>query len=283
LQFSQQPLLTDEKPLAMEGETDWIADFGKAAPARRCDPAAAEYGFRPRGTAAGDIPSVRAVFVRPMFLEDRYLNHPYYDPLWAELERLGITAAGHATAELWNPEWTSPGPFFEKIKDRLVQPIAPGGGGGPFAGGSGGAILIFEHEADVKSHAGARGILRAVHLITQSVWVAVVKRARYSFSVRPITCRSSARSVRLDVPGGDSASFHSAPSALRRRRRIASSLIASVRSLSAPASSASAPADSFRRRFTSAEPAICHSSFFSVIIIWLTGLPLLEFGLVLGE
>jgi len=88
LQFSQQPLLTDEKPLAMEGETDWIADFGKAAPARRCDPAAAEYGFRPRGTAAGDIPSVRAVFVRP---------------------------------------------------------------------------------------AGARGILRAVHLITQSVWVAVVK------------------------------------------------------------------------------------------------------------
>jgi hypothetical protein len=23
------------------------------------------------------IPSVRAVFIRPMFLEDRYLNHPY--------------------------------------------------------------------------------------------------------------------------------------------------------------------------------------------------------------
>jgi predicted TIM-barrel fold metal-dependent hydrolase len=85
------------------------------------------------------IPSVRAVFIRPMFLEDRYLNHPYYDPLWAELERLGITAAVHATPGLWNPEWTSHGPFFEKIKDRLVQPIAPGGGGGPFAGGSGGA------------------------------------------------------------------------------------------------------------------------------------------------
>jgi predicted TIM-barrel fold metal-dependent hydrolase len=85
------------------------------------------------------IPSVRAIFVRPMFLEDRYFNHPYYDPLWAELERLGITTAVHATAGLWNPEWTSHGPFFEKIKDRLVQPITPGGGGGPFAGGSGGA------------------------------------------------------------------------------------------------------------------------------------------------
>ena len=74
-----------------------------------------------------------------MFLEGRYFNHPYYDPLWAELERLGITAAVHATPGLWNPEWTSHGPFFEKIKDRLAQPAIPGGGGGPFAGGGSGA------------------------------------------------------------------------------------------------------------------------------------------------
>ena len=45
----------------------------------------------------------------------------------------------HSTPGLWNPEWTSHGPFFEKIKDRLVQPALPGGGGGPFAGGSSGA------------------------------------------------------------------------------------------------------------------------------------------------
>jgi hypothetical protein len=61
------------------------------------------------------------------------------DPLWAKLERLGVTTAVHPTPGLRNPEWTSHGLFFEKIKDRLVQPIAPGGGGGPFAGGSGGA------------------------------------------------------------------------------------------------------------------------------------------------
>jgi predicted TIM-barrel fold metal-dependent hydrolase len=85
------------------------------------------------------MPSIRAVFIRPVFVENRYLNHPYYDPLWADLERRSMTAAVHASAGLWNPEWTSHGPFIEKIKDRLVQPIAPGGGGGPFAGGSGGA------------------------------------------------------------------------------------------------------------------------------------------------
>ena len=76
------------------------------------------------------IPTVRAVFIRPIFVENRYLNHPYYEPLWAELERLGITAAVHATPGLWNSQWTSHGPFFEKIKDRLVQPITPGGGAG---------------------------------------------------------------------------------------------------------------------------------------------------------
>ena len=54
-----------------------------------------------------------------------------YDPLWAELERArDHGAAVHATPGLWNPEWTSHGPFFEKIKDRLAQPPIMAGGGG---------------------------------------------------------------------------------------------------------------------------------------------------------
>ncbi len=122
---------------------DWILDFCRTAPERLF--AAAILPLQNMDFALEEIqrvarlPSFRAVFIRPMFLEDRYLNHPYYDPLWAELERLGITAAVHATPGLWNPEWTSHGPFFEKVKDRLAQPPVPGGGGGPFAGGSGGA------------------------------------------------------------------------------------------------------------------------------------------------
>jgi predicted TIM-barrel fold metal-dependent hydrolase len=122
---------------------DWIVDFCKPAPQRLF--AAAILPLQNMDFALDELarvaqmPSIRAVFFRPVFVEDRYLNHPYYDPLWADLERRGITAAVHASAGLWNPEWTSHGPFIEKIKNRLVQPIAPGGGGGPFAGGSGGA------------------------------------------------------------------------------------------------------------------------------------------------
>jgi uncharacterized protein len=122
---------------------DWIVDFCQAAPQRLF--AAAILPLQNMDFALEELarvarmPSIRAVFIRPAFVEDRYLNHPYYDPLWADLERRGITAAVHACAGLWNPEWTSHGPFIEKIKNRLVQPVAPGGGGGPFAGGSGGA------------------------------------------------------------------------------------------------------------------------------------------------
>ena len=122
---------------------DWVADFCKAAPTRLY--AAAILPLQNMDFALEELQRVaqmacfRAAFIRPMFAEGRYSNHPYYDPLWAELERLGLTAAVHATPGLWNPEWTSHGPFIEKMKDRLVQPAAPGGGGGPFAGGGGGA------------------------------------------------------------------------------------------------------------------------------------------------
>ena len=39
--------------------------------------------------------------------------------------------------------WTSHGPFFEKVKERLAQPAVPGGGGGPFAGGAAASNTTF--------------------------------------------------------------------------------------------------------------------------------------------
>ena len=119
---------------------DWIADFCQAAPDRLF--AAAMVPLRNMDFALAELRRVagircfRGAFIRPMFMEGHYFTHPYYDPLWAELESLGLTAAVHPTAGLWNPEWTSHGPFIEKVKGRLTQtPALNGGGGGAFAGG----------------------------------------------------------------------------------------------------------------------------------------------------
>ncbi len=119
---------------------EWIADFCKAAPQRLF--AAAMLPLQNMDYAIEEMRRIRRIacfrgaFIRPMFLEGRYFTHPYYDPLWAELENLELAAAVHPTAGLWNPEWTSHGPFMEKVKGRLNhhQFIAVAGGG-PFAGG----------------------------------------------------------------------------------------------------------------------------------------------------
>lgn len=56
-----------------------------------------------------------------MFMEGHYFTQPNYDPLWAELESLGLAAAVHPTAGLWNPDWTSHGPFMQRVKGRITQ------------------------------------------------------------------------------------------------------------------------------------------------------------------
>ncbi|MSP03799.1 MAG: amidohydrolase [Acetobacteraceae bacterium] len=122
---------------------NWITDFCAAAPDRLF--AAAVLPLQDLDFAIEElqriekIPCFRGVFLRPMFIEGRYYTHPFYDPLWAELERSGLTAAVHPTPGLWNPEWTSHGPFAEKIKNRMSQPAVMGGGGGPGSGGGNGA------------------------------------------------------------------------------------------------------------------------------------------------
>jgi predicted TIM-barrel fold metal-dependent hydrolase len=127
---------------------NWIADFCKAAPDRLF--AAAMIPLQNMDYTAAElrriakIPCFRGAFIRPMFIEGHYFTHPYYDPLWVELETLGVTAAVHPTAGLWNPEWTSHGPFVEKIKNRLNQrTFMNDAGGGPTAGGGNGIGFSF--------------------------------------------------------------------------------------------------------------------------------------------
>lgn len=127
---------------------NWITDFCKVAPDRLF--AAAMIPLQNMDYTVAElrrlakIPCFRGVFIRPMFIEGHYFTHPYYDPLWAELERLGMPAAVHPTPGLWNPEWTSHGQFFEKVKNRLHQStFLRESGGGPAAGGGNGPNIAF--------------------------------------------------------------------------------------------------------------------------------------------
>ena len=128
---------------------DWIADFCAVAPERLF--AAAMIPLQNMDFAVEElqriskIPCFRGAFIRPMFIEGRYFTHPYYDPLWAALEELGITAAVHPASGLWEPEWTSHAPFIEKMKNRLgeLSFIRDTGGGPNAGGGNQGANMAF--------------------------------------------------------------------------------------------------------------------------------------------
>ena len=123
---------------------NWMTDFCRAAPERLYAAAMLplqnmDFALEELRRVAG-LPHVRGAFIRPMFIEGHYFTHPYYDPLWAELENLGVAAVVHPTPGLWNPEWTSHGPFIEKIKNRLNQhALVSDAGGGPTAGGGNGS------------------------------------------------------------------------------------------------------------------------------------------------
>ncbi len=125
---------------------DWITDFCAVAPDRLF--AAAMVPLQSIDFTIAELdriaasPCFRGAFIRPMFLEGRYFTHPYFEALWAELERRELVAAVHPSAGLWNPEWTSHGPFLEKVKDRLEDGY--GGSGGPLAGGGPGPGMSFK-------------------------------------------------------------------------------------------------------------------------------------------
>jgi predicted TIM-barrel fold metal-dependent hydrolase len=138
------PLVTepDTANALARAYNDWIADFCAADPRRLF--AAAMLPLQDMDLALAELrrvaknKSFRGAFIRPAFVGGTYFTSPYYDPLWAELEKLGLIAAVHPTAGLWNPEWTSHGPFAEKVKNRSGQTPLPAGGAGPFSGGGAG-------------------------------------------------------------------------------------------------------------------------------------------------
>src|SRR5439155_880192 len=74
--------------------------------------------LRPRG--------FKAAFIRPVFFEGRFPNHPTYDVLWQRLEALDVAACVHPSPGSTNPEWSCAGPFVERVAGNLKvgHPIA---------------------------------------------------------------------------------------------------------------------------------------------------------------
>lgn len=101
---------------------DWILEFATADP-NRLIPAAIlplqEATFSIEEARRITSLGFRAVSIRPAFFHGRFLNHPYYRPLWAELETLGLTAFISAASGSSNPEWTSGGAFVERVASNL--------------------------------------------------------------------------------------------------------------------------------------------------------------------
>jgi predicted TIM-barrel fold metal-dependent hydrolase len=101
---------------------DWIADFCSAAP-QRLFPVAVlpmqDVSFAVRELKRVAQKGFPAAFIRPAFVNQRFPNHAYYNPLWKHLEDLGIAACIHPSNGNTNPEWTSQGSYVERVAANL--------------------------------------------------------------------------------------------------------------------------------------------------------------------
>jgi predicted TIM-barrel fold metal-dependent hydrolase len=61
----------------------------------------------------------RGVMIRPSYLGGRFINHSEYEPVWAAIAETGLVACIHAAAGSANPEFTSAGPFVERVARNL--------------------------------------------------------------------------------------------------------------------------------------------------------------------
>ena len=113
---------------------DWVCEFA-SADARRLVPVAV-LPMQAPSFAVRELERVarrgfRAAFIRPVFQDGRYPNHPTFDPVWKALEELDVAACLHPSPGSTNPEWSCGGPFVErvaanlKIGHRIAEAVGP--------------------------------------------------------------------------------------------------------------------------------------------------------------
>ncbi|MBI3743612.1 MAG: amidohydrolase family protein [Chloroflexi bacterium] len=132
------------------GYNDWVRQFCSAAPDRLFPVA-----ILPMQSATLAIREARriaalgfkAAFIRPSFFHGKFPNHRDYDGLWSTLEADGVAACMHPSPGSANPDWTSEGPFIERMAANLhighpiAETVAPGMDNGLFLS----AVCFFGH------------------------------------------------------------------------------------------------------------------------------------------
>ncbi len=101
---------------------DWVADFC-GTHRDRLIPAAIlpmqDVGLAIKEVRRAAANNFKAVVIRPSFFEGRFLNHPYYNELWKELDRANLAVFLHPSSGSTNPEWTSEGSYVDRIAANL--------------------------------------------------------------------------------------------------------------------------------------------------------------------
>src|SRR5206468_2313033 len=114
---------------------DWLWDFA-GADRRRLVPVALlpmqEPSFAVRELERAAARGFKAAFIRPVFFEGRFPNHPTYDVLWQRLEALEVAACVPPSPRSSNPECTCAGPFVERVAANLKIGHAIAEGVAPF-------------------------------------------------------------------------------------------------------------------------------------------------------
>jgi predicted TIM-barrel fold metal-dependent hydrolase len=101
---------------------DWVADFAAAGNGRLHPVAVLPLQSLPLAQRELDrvaAKGFRAAALRPMFYSGAYIEGDQFQPLWRQLEELGVVACVHPSVGITNPEPTSAGAHAERVSERL--------------------------------------------------------------------------------------------------------------------------------------------------------------------
>ncbi len=101
---------------------DWVADFAAAGNGRLHPVAVLPLQSLPLAQRELDRVAAngfRAAALRPMFYSGAFIEGDHFQPLWRQLEELGVVACVHPSVGVTNPEPTSAGAHAERVSERL--------------------------------------------------------------------------------------------------------------------------------------------------------------------